>query len=84
MARAAGISTRRLRALLARGGESFSSYLLRRRLERCAQLLRDSCWRGRSITEIAFRSGFNNTTHFGYAFKRRYGLTPREFRSAET
>jgi AraC-like DNA-binding protein len=82
VARAAGISTRRLRALLAEGGESFSAYLLRRRVERCAQLLRDARWRTHSITEIAFRCGFNNATHFGYAFKRRYGLTPREYRSA--
>ena len=79
----AGISPRRLRALLAAGGESFSAYLLRRRLERCAALLRDFRWRSRSITEIAFRSGFNNATHFGYAFKKHYGQNPRDFR-AET
>lgn len=82
VAHAAGISTRRLRSLLAAGGESFSVYLLRRRLERCAQLLRDGRWGACSITDIAFRCGFNNATHFGYAFKRRFGLTPREYRSA--
>jgi AraC-like DNA-binding protein len=82
IAREAGISPRRLRALLAAGGESFCAYVLRRRLERCAGLLRDVRWRGCSITEIAFRSGFNNATHFGYAFKKRYGCTPREFRAS--
>jgi AraC family transcriptional activator of tynA and feaB len=82
IAREAGISSRRLRAVLAAGGESFSSYLLRRRLERCADLLRDVRWRGRTITEIAFRSGFNNATHFGYAFKKHYGRTPRDFRAS--
>lgn len=84
VARVVGISTRRLRSLLAAHGESFSGYLLRKRLERCAQLLRDGRWRGCSITELAFRCGFNNATHFGYAFKRRYGQTPREFRNAGT
>jgi AraC family transcriptional regulator, positive regulator of tynA and feaB len=82
VAREAGVSPRRLRALLAAGGEPFSAYVLRRRLERCAVLLRDAHWRGCSITEIAFRAGFNNATHFGYAFKRRYGKTPREFRAS--
>ena len=81
IAREAGISTRRLRAILADGGESFSAYLLRRRLECCADLLRDAHWRTRSITDIAFRNGFNNATHFGHAFKRRYGMTPSDYRS---
>ena len=76
----AGISSRRLRALLAEGGESFSAYLLRRRLERCADLLRDAAWHGRSITDIAFRNGFNNATHFGHAFRLRYGMTPSAYR----
>jgi AraC-like DNA-binding protein len=76
----AGISTRRLRAVLADGGESFSGFVLRRRLENCARLLRDTSWDRRSITEVAFRTGFNNVTHFGYAFKRRFGVSPREYR----
>jgi AraC family transcriptional regulator, positive regulator of tynA and feaB len=70
-----------MRALLAAGGESFSTYVLRKRLERCAAQLRDAGWSRRSITEIAFRNGFNNVTHFGYAFKERYGMTPRDYRA---
>jgi AraC-like DNA-binding protein len=81
VAREVGLSTRRLRALLAAGGESFSTYILRRRLERCATLLHDPHWLSRSITDIAFRNGFNNMTHFGYAFKKHFGSTPREYRA---
>jgi AraC-like DNA-binding protein len=83
IAREAGISARRLRAVLAAGEESFSAYLLRRRLESCADLLRDAHWRGRSITDIAFRNGFNNATHFGHAFKQRYGMTPSAYRQRD-
>jgi AraC-like DNA-binding protein len=54
---------------------------LRRRLERCATLLHDPHWLSRSITDIAFRNGFNNMTHFGYAFKKHFGSTPREYRA---
>jgi len=77
-----GISERRLRALLADAGEGFAAYLLRRRLERCAAWLRDPQWRNVSITQIAFRAGFNNATHFGHAFRVRYGMAPREWRAA--
>ena len=76
----AGVSERYLRAALASEGESFSSYVLRRRLQRCAQLLADTGSRGRTITEIAFQCGFSNVTYFGQAFKVRYGMTPRDYR----
>jgi AraC-like DNA-binding protein len=76
----AGVSERYLRAALASEGESFSSYVLRRRLERCAQRLADAGWRDRTITDIAFQSGFSNVTYFGQAFKARYGMTPRDYR----
>jgi AraC-like DNA-binding protein len=77
-----GISSRYLRTVLSADGESFSSYILRRRLERCARLLRDPDWSRSNITEIAFQSGFSNVTHFGQAFKARYGVTPRDYRFA--
>jgi AraC family transcriptional regulator, positive regulator of tynA and feaB len=82
IAHEAGISERRLRALLATQGEGFAAYLLRRRLERCAECLRDPRWRDVSVTQIAFRAGFNNATHFGHAFRERFGVTPREWRRA--
>ena len=75
-----GVSERYVRAVLGAGGESFSAYLLRRRLERCAALLTDPAWGARTITEIAFHAGFGNLTYFGRAFKARYGATPRECR----
>ena len=50
------------------------------RLERCAEWLRQPSWRDISITQIAFRAGFNNATHFGHVFRERYGVAPREWR----
>ncbi len=60
----AGVSERYVRAVLAAEGESFSSYVLRERLQRCAQVLADAAARGRTITEIAFQMGFGNVTYF--------------------
>jgi len=76
-----GISDRHLRGVLKQSGESFSEYLLRRRLERSASLLRDPSASDVTITQVAFQTGFNNLTHFGYAFKQRYEQTPREYRA---
>lgn len=75
-----GVSERYLRAVLRADGESFSTYLLRRRLMRCAHRLADRDWARSTITEIAFESGFGGATHFGQAFKLHYGVTPREYR----
>jgi AraC-like DNA-binding protein len=80
IARHFGISERTLRLLFASQDESLTAYVLRRRLESCSLLLRDPAWRDRTITDIALRHGFNNPTHFGHAFKQRFGLTPREYR----
>lgn len=75
-----GFSERYLRMALRSAGEPFSEYLLRRRLELCARLLRDPAWSGRTVTEIALYSGFSDPTHFGRCFKARYDITPRDYR----
>jgi AraC-like DNA-binding protein len=62
-------------------GRSFSRYLLERRLERCCEALQSKADRSCSITEIAFRWGFNDMSHFSRVFRGRYGLSPREFRA---
>lgn len=73
------ISTRYLHKLHAARGQSFSEWLLQRRLERCRHEL-DDPGNQRSITEIALSWGFNDVSHFGRSFQAAYGLTPREWR----
>jgi AraC family transcriptional activator of tynA and feaB len=81
IARRFDISGRYLRLIFESEDETLSAYILRRRLDNCARLLRDPSWRGHSITDIALGSGFNNPTHFGSVFKTRFGMTPRDFRA---
>jgi AraC-like DNA-binding protein len=51
------------------------------RLDRCHQdLLNPACAR-KSITEVAYSWGFNNSSHFSRCFKRAFGASPRRFRS---
>ncbi|WP_165900357.1 AraC family transcriptional regulator [Marinobacterium mangrovicola] len=36
------------------------------------------------LAEIGYRCGFQDPSHFARAFKQRTGLTPSQFRKAET
>jgi transcriptional regulator GlxA family with amidase domain len=55
-------------------------YLLTRRLERAAALLRDT---GLSITEIAFETGWQSLGTFGRTFRDVTGASPGELRARE-
>ena len=68
-------STRTLHRVFAVDGDSVERYIWRRRIERCMRELDDA----RSLTELAYRYGFNSSTHFSRLFKMHYGMTPTEF-----
>jgi len=58
-------------------GETPIKRLTRLRMERAQLLLGQD---GDSVTEIAFRCGYDNPAHFANAFRRHTGITPTEFR----
>jgi AraC-like DNA-binding protein len=76
-----GVSTRYLGMIFERELEPVSAYIARRRLEECAHQLASSMWAARSVAEIARDWGFGNRAHFSRVFKKRFGVSPREFRS---
>jgi AraC-like DNA-binding protein len=82
IATACRITARYLHHLFSDRDETVARYILRRRLEACAQALRSAGQRGRSVTAIAFDYGFNSPTHFGRVFRAKFNMTPREYRSA--
>jgi AraC family transcriptional regulator len=57
-------------------GVSPHQYILRSRLAEGARLLASE---GQEIVDVALRLGFCNQSHFGSAFKRVYGVTPRRY-----
>ncbi len=73
-----GISTRYVHKLLEEQGETFGQIILAKRLERCASELRQGAHL--TISEVAFRCGFNDMSYFSRAFRRRFGVTPRDYR----
>jgi AraC family transcriptional regulator len=61
-------------------GENIATYIRRVRLERAGRKLRMGAV---DITEIALAAGYDSHAAFGKAFKRRYGLSPSEFRQLD-
>ena len=62
-------------------GESFSSYVNARRVERACHLLDTA---SDPIAVIAARVGFNNVSYFNRCFRARMGMSPVQYRTRHT
>jgi AraC-like DNA-binding protein len=60
-------------------GESPHAYLLTRRLERAAELLRNT---DRSVADICFSVGLQSLGSFTTSFTRTFGVSPTAYRAA--
>jgi AraC-like DNA-binding protein len=83
VAAALGVAARSLHRLFAAEGTSFMRWVIEQRLEACRRDLADPLQLGRSVSDIALGRGFSDLAHFSRAFRRRFGLPPREFRARE-
>ena len=80
LARAAGLSPAHFSREFRRAfGDSPHGYLLTRRLERAAALLRTT---DRSIPEICFAVGLRSVGSFTTSFARAYGRSPAAYRAS--
>jgi AraC-like DNA-binding protein len=80
LARVAGLSRAHFSREFRRAfGESPHAYLLTRRLERAAALLRMS---DRSVADICFSVGLQSLGSFTTSFTRTYGVPPTAYRAA--
>jgi AraC-like DNA-binding protein len=80
LARAAGLSRAHFSREFRRAfGEPPHAYLLTRRLERAAALLRTT---DRSIAEVCLAVGLQSVGSFTTSFKRIYGLSPAAYRAS--
>ncbi|MFO0615218.1 MAG: helix-turn-helix domain-containing protein [Polyangiaceae bacterium] len=78
-----GVSVRYLHRTFEGSGETLSQHIWRRRLERARAALIDPRRGAKSITEIAFATGFNDASHFSKAFVRAFGESPTEWRGRD-
>lgn len=78
VARAHLVSVRSLHEAFESAGESVGARILRRRLTRCyADLARSA---DDQVFAIATRWGFRSASHFSRAFRREFGVSPRDVR----
>ncbi len=75
------VSVRTLQRAFAEVGEPVSGYVRRRRLELARKVLFAG---GSSVSEVAARYRFADTSHFIRAFRKQYGTTPAEGRPNRT
>lgn len=78
-----GISPRYLQKLFESINDSFGHYVKVRRLERCRLDLRSPLHVQKSISDILFEWGFNDSASFSRAFREQYGISPREYRKGQ-
>jgi AraC family transcriptional regulator of arabinose operon len=73
-----GLSVSRLAHLFREEvGKSIQAYILDRRLQMAAMLLMQTHER---ISQIAYSVGFGDVSNFNHAFKRRFSMSPRQYR----
>ncbi|WP_421854457.1 AraC family transcriptional regulator [Novosphingobium sp.] len=60
-------------------GTTFSDYLRAYRLRLAAQRLLSG---GERVSEIAYQTGFASPAHLADQFRRRFGMSPRDYRAA--
>ncbi|ODU03928.1 MAG: hypothetical protein ABS81_12430 [Pseudonocardia sp. SCN 72-86] len=79
VARRFAVSPRTLHAAFAEHDTTFAAAVRTMRLQRCARALRDPAETA-TVTAIAARFGYLDPSAFSRAFRREYGLAPRELR----
>jgi AraC family transcriptional activator of tynA and feaB len=83
IAAAHGISERYLNKLFEAQETTVSKWIWEQRLQAARRALSLAEFSSRKINEVAYAVGFSNLSHFSFSFKKRFGCTPREYRSRE-
>ena len=78
VAQVVGCSSSYLSTLFTRiVGHTFKDVVLKYRMEKAKEFLRQG---NKTITEVAFKVGYNEPNYFSTAFKKITGVTPRQYR----
>lgn len=74
-----GVTPRYVHMLFEPDGRSFLEYVLAERLARAYRVLMGDATR--SVSAVAFATGFADLSHFNRTFRRQFGCTPTELRA---
>ena len=75
------VTPRSIQMLFESDGTTFSEFVLDNRLARAHRVLRDSRFARRTISSIAYETGFGDLSYFNRTFRRRFGATPSDIRA---
>ena len=73
------VTPRYVQMLFAEVATTPSGYIMERRLNLVAEQLRRGP--GQSVSEIAYAAGFNDLSYFSRAFRKRFGVSARDYRA---
>jgi len=76
------IKPRWIQRLFESEGTTFTEYVLAQRLVRAHRLLTNPLRANQKVGAISVDVGFGDLSYFNRAFRRRYGITPSELRTA--
>jgi AraC-like DNA-binding protein len=82
VAKAQNVSLRYLYLLFQQQDEPIARWIQNTRLDRCKADLESLGLSTRTVSDIAFAWGFNDSAHFSRAFRRRFRVSPRQCRRA--
>ena len=79
-----GVTPRYVHKLFETEETTYTQFVLCQRLDRAYHMLRNARFVSRSITSIAYDSGFGDLSYFNRTFRRHYSATPSDIRSGIT
>lgn len=75
------VTPRYIQRLFEEDGTSFTEFVLHQRLHHAHRLLTHPGFADRTVSVIAFDSGFGDLSYFNRAFRRIFGATPSDIRA---
>jgi AraC-like DNA-binding protein len=75
------LSPKQVQRLFERKGMTFAEFVLEQRLLYARGLLGNPSVHRQKIAAVAYTAGFGDLSYFNRAFRRRFGMTPSEWRS---
>ena len=76
------VTPRYVQLLFESEGTTYTEFVLTARLARAHRMLGDPLLADRSVTSVAFDCGFGDLSYFNRTFRRRFGCTPTQARTA--
>jgi len=83
-AKQARLTPKQVQRLFGSHGLTFSEFVLEQRLILARGLLARSASRREKISTIALSAGFGDLSYFNRSFRKQFGMTPSEWRDAQT